>query len=153
MFLSDIFSMKTKNLIICGKANRDKSVAEIKPKNSELWLLGTDPREGADRYFELHGITVNHENVTTELPKEVYELGLPVNNSICALLVFAFIQGYKNITVLGAPMDAAPEYIEARPALAYVVGWLNATGVNVEWDVIPATLNYGKKKEKDEEES
>ena len=78
-----------KKLIICGKANMEKSVAEIKEKNSELWMCGTDKRDGADRYFELHGIKVKHENVTTELPAKVYELGLPVNNTICALLVFA----------------------------------------------------------------
>ena len=49
-------------LIICGKANMRKTAAEIREKNSDLWMLGTDPREGADKYFELHGIKVNHEN-------------------------------------------------------------------------------------------
>lgn len=135
-----------KKLIICGKANMEKSVAELKEKNSELWMCGTDSREGADRYFELHGISTNHQNVTRELQKEVYELGLPVNNTICALLVYAFISGYKNVSVIGAPMNANHEYIEQRPALAYVVGYLNASGMNIEWEGVPHTVNYGRKK-------
>ena len=135
-----------KKLIICGKANMEKSVAEIKEKNSELWMCGTDKREGADRYFELHGIKVKHENVTTELPAKVYELGLPVNNTICALLVFAYLSGYTKVTVLGAPMNATHEYIEQRPALAYVVGYLNASRMKIEWEGIPQTINYGNKK-------
>ena len=135
-----------KKLIICGKANMEKSVTEIKEKNSELWMCGTDCREGADRYFEFHGIKVNHENVTTELPKEVYELGLPVNNTICVLLAYAFICGYKKVSVVGAPMNATHEYIEQRPALAYVIGYLNASGMKIEWDAIPQTINYGNKK-------
>ena len=134
-----------KKLIICGKANMEKSVAEIKEKNSELWMCGTDSRTGADRYFELHGIKVNHENVTTELPKEVYELGLPVNNTICALLAYAFLSGYKKVSVVGSPMNATHEYIEQRPALAYVIGYLNASGMTIEWEGIPQTINYGIK--------
>ena len=134
-----------KKLIICGKANMERSIAEIKEKNSELWMCGTDPREGADRYFELHGIEVKHQNVITELPKKVYELGLPVNNTICALLVFAYLSGYTRVTILGAPMNATHEYIEQRPALAYIVGYLNASGMKIEWDAIPQTVNYGNK--------
>lgn len=145
--------MKTKTLIICGKANQEKSVAQIKEKNSELWMCGTDPRKGADRYFELHGITVEHENTTTELPKEVYELGLPVNNTICALLAFAFMQGWKKIKVVGAPMDATHEYIKDRAAVAYVVGWLNGMGYEVEWEGIPETISYGKKQKEEPEET
>lgn len=48
--------------------------------------------------------------------------------------------------VLGAPMNATHEYIEQLPALAYVVGYLNASGMKIEWEGIPQTINYGNKK-------
>ena len=142
--LYDIFNMK--KLIICGKANMEKSVAEIREKKCELWMLGTDPREGADRYFELHGINVTHPNTTYELPDEVYETGLPVNNSISAVLIYAWLSGYKEVSIVGAPMNSKLEYIEERPALAYVVGALAASGMKLEWDGMPENHNYGRNK-------
>ncbi len=143
-YLSDYLNMK--KLIICGKANMEKTVAEIRTKNCELWMLGTDPREGADRYFELHGIKTKHENTTYELPDSVYEMGLPVNNSVSALLIFAWISGYKDVSIVGAPMNAKAEYIEERPALAFVIGYLAALGMRLEWDGMVENLNYGMKK-------
>lgn len=143
-FLYDFIDMK--NLIISGKANITIPAEGLKKQGSELWLCGTDTREGADCYFELHGLGVPHQNVIRELPEEVYNQGLPVNNTICAMAVYAYLKGYKNIQIIGAPMDAKDEYLKQRPALAYVCGYLNAKGMNVIWDVIPETINYGKKK-------
>ena len=134
-----------KKLIICGKANIELSVDEFKEKNSELWMLGTDPREGADKYFELHGIKVNHENTVYELPDEVYQMGLPVNNSISALLILAFISGYKEISLVGCPMNSVKEYIEERPALAFLVGYFAGLGMKLEWDGMPEDKSYGYK--------
>ena len=135
-----------KKLIICGKANMEKTVAEIRTKNCELWMLGTDPRKGADKYFELHGIKVEHENTIYELPDSVYEMGLPINNSISALLVYAWISGYKEVSIVGAPMDSKDEYIHERPALAFVVGYIAAQGMKLEWDGMVENSNYGLRK-------
>ncbi|MCR4627388.1 MAG: hypothetical protein K5640_07035 [Treponema sp.] len=135
-----------KKLIICGKANIELAVDEFKEKNSELWMLGTDPRNGADKYFELHGIKVNHENTVYELPDEVYEQGLPINNSISALLIHGWLQGYKTIEIIGAPMNARDEYINERPSLAFVVGYIAAQGVKLSWDGMVENTDYGRKK-------
>ena len=78
-----------KDVIICGKANIGIPVEALRKGDAEFWMLGTDKREGADKYFELHGIKVEHENTFYELPDEVYNQGLPVNNSISALAIYA----------------------------------------------------------------
>jgi len=110
-------------------------------------MLGTDNREGADRYFELHGIKVEHENTAYELPDAVYNQGLPINNSISALLVYAVLSGYTNIAIVGAPMNARDEYIQERPALAFLVGYFAAKGIKLSWDGMVENLNYGKKRQ------
>lgn len=138
-----------KDLIILGKAPIKYSVSELKTSNNEIWMLGTDARAGGDKYFELHGIPVNHENVIYELPEKIYRLGLPINNSICALLVHAYLLGYKKISVIGAPMDAKNEYLQQKPAVAYICGWLFAKGVTVEWAYGPQNTNYGRMKPND----
>lgn len=141
-----------KRLIICGKANLNITATQLKTRGTELWMCGTDPRDGADKYFEFHGLKVPHDNVITELPEEVYSQGIPVNNTIAAMLVYAWLQGYKNVSVIGAPMNAKTEYLNQRPALAYVIGWLNAKGMNIEWEVIPLPVNYGFKSKKETED-
>ena len=118
-----------KDVIICGKANIGIPVEALRKGDAEFWMLGTDEREGADKYFELHGIKVEHENTFYELPDEVYNQGLPVNNSISALLVYAVLSGYTNISIVGAPMNARDEYIRERPALAFLVGYFAANNV------------------------
>ncbi len=120
-------------------------VENIREKNSEVWMCGTDTREGADWYFELHGLKVKHENVLYELPESVYRTQLPINNTICAMLVCAWIKGFTEVSVVGAPMNAKHEYIEQRAALAYVIGYLNASGMEISWEGVSETLNYGKK--------
>ena len=143
-----------KRLIICGKANRGETTADdFKAKGTELWMLGTDARKGADRYFELHGIKVEHKNVTYELPAKVYETGLPINNSISALLVYAWLEGYKDIKLVGCQMWAKHEYQEARPTLAYCIGYIAHDGVKVEWDGLPLNKFYGAKDKAPETET
>ena len=87
-------------VIICGKANRGIPVEALRKGDAEFWLLGTDEREGADKYFELHGIKVEHENTFYELPDEVYNQGLPINNSISALAIYAWMLGAKKISII-----------------------------------------------------
>lgn len=132
-------------LIICGCGNDEIPTDQVREDGYELWYLGVDRRDGADRYFELHGIEGRHPEATRELPDVVYQQGLPINNSICALLVFAWLKGYKDIKIKGSPMIAKSEYIEQRPALAYVVGFLNGHGIKVDWVDGPKNINYGRK--------
>lgn len=133
-----------KDLIIIGKAPINKDISELKKQNNELWLCGTDERKGGDLYFELHNIIVDHSNVIYSLPEEVYTMGLPVNNTISAMLIYAYIKGYKNIKIIGAPMVANDEYIAQRPALAYIIGFFNGKGLNIEWEHLPKNTNYGR---------
>lgn len=138
-------SLKCKKLIICGCGNDEIPTEEVREKGWELWYLGVDIRDGADRYFELHGLPGRHAEATRKLPEAVYEQGLPINNSICALLVYAWLEGYTDIKVKGSPMIAKREYVEQRPALAYTVGFLNGYGIKVDWTDGPQNINYGRK--------
>ena len=138
--------MKEKKLMICGKANRHLSVEQIREPDREIWMVGVDDREGADRYFELHGIKVKHPNTTYELPEEVYNQGLPINNSISAMLVYAWLLGYTDISIVGAPMVANDEYAQQRPALAFLVGYFAGLGLKLAWDGMVENNNYGKGK-------
>lgn len=133
-----------KELLILGKAPIKYKIRELKTSENEIWMLGTDPREGGDVYFELHGIKTNHPNTVYELPEVVYKQGLPINNSISALLIHAYLLGYKDINILGCPMDSRAEYITQKPALAYVVGYLNGKELNINWSHCPSNINYGK---------
>lgn len=133
-----------KELIILGKAPIKYKVSELKTSTNEIWMMGTDDRKGGDVYFELHGINVKHPNTIYSLPDQVYELDLPINNSICALLVHAYLLGYTNISIIGAPMEATHEYLQQKPAVAYICGWLKAKGISVKWSYGPSNTNYGK---------
>ena len=95
------------NLIICGKANQNVPVKKLRMnKTDEVWLCGTDIREGADLYFEIHGIKVPHKNVITKFEDEVIynESGISPSNTISGMMIYAWLKGYKNITLLGCPM-------------------------------------------------
>lgn len=135
------------NLIICGKANQDISVEKLKKnKTDEVWLCGTDSRPGADLYFEIHGIKVRHKDakVVTKFDPEIYSksnlVGLTVSNTISGELIYAWMHGYKNIEILGAPMQL-PEYLTQRGCVVQMVDYLNAHGLNVVWEDKMATVN------------
>lgn len=134
-----------KSLCICGTEPLGFSVEELHQKGFEIWMLGVDPREGADKYFELHGIASTHECIR-ELQDSIYEFGLPINNSISALIIHAYLLGYKEIHVLGSPMRGQEEYEQQRPALGFICGWVSAKGVFCDWVDIPRNLDYGRKK-------
>lgn len=134
-------------LIICGCGNDEIPTEQVREDGHELWYLGVDRRDGADRYFELHGIEGRHPEATRELPAAVYEQELPINNSICALLVYAWLEGYTDIKIKGSPMIARSEYVEQRPALAYITGYLNGQGIQVDWVDGPKNINYGRKRD------
>lgn len=134
-----------KKLIICGKGNDHIPLSQIREGDTKVWLHGTDPRDGADWYFELHGIDTGRENTVYKVPTTVYEQGLPINNTICAMLVCAWLMGYTEITIKGAPLETTEEYKEQKPAVAYIAGFLNAKGIKVKWDEGPQDKSYGRK--------
>ena len=134
-----------KKVVICGRSNRTVPTEEVREEGYELWYLGTETRDGGDKYYELHDIPCRHEGAIRKLPDEVYRQGLPINNSVTALMVYAWLEGYTEIKVKGNAMVAKVEYLEQRPAVAYVVGWLNGKGIHVEWTDGPKNINYGRK--------
>lgn len=136
---------KNKKVIICGRSNRARPTEEVREEGWELWYLGTETRDGGDKYFELHDIPCRHQGAIRELPDEVYTQGMPVNNSISALAVYAWLTGYTEIKIKGCAMVAKNEYLEQRPAVAYVVGFLNGKGIKCEWTDGPENINYGRK--------
>ena len=124
------------NLIICGKANQDIPVKKLRMKKTdEVWLCGTDIREGADLYFEIHGIKVPHKNVITKFDDEVIynESGISPSNTISGMMIYAWLHGYKNITLLGCPM-IIKEYPQQRITVVQLVHYLNRHGCNVVWE-------------------
>lgn len=124
------------NLIICGKANQDIPVKKLRMnKTDEVWLCGTDIREGADLYFEIHGINVPHKNVITKFDDEVIynESGISPSNTISGMMIYAWLHGYKNITLLGCPM-IIKEYPQQRITVVQLVHYLNRHGCNVVWE-------------------
>ena len=124
------------NLIICGKANQDIPVKKLRiNKTDEVWLCGTDIREGADLYFEIHGIKVPHKNVITKFDDEVIynESGISPSNTISGMMIYAWLHGYKNITLLGCPM-IIKEYPQQRITVVQLVHYLNRHGCNVVWE-------------------
>lgn len=124
------------NLIICGKANQDIPVKKLRMnKTDEVWLCGTDIREGADLYFEIHGIKVPHKNVITKFDDEVIynESGISPSNTISGMMIYAWLHGYKNIMLLGCPM-IIKEYPQQRITVVQLVHYLNRHGCNVVWE-------------------
>ena len=129
------------NLIICGKANQDIPVKKLRMnKTDEVWLCGTDIREGADLYFEIHGIKVPHKNVITKFDDEVIynESGISPSNTISGMMIYAWLHGYKNITLLGCPM-IIKEYPQQRITVVQLVHYLNRHGCNVVWEEMNMT--------------
>lgn len=134
-----------KGLVICGKSNSGIRTENIRIADFDLWMLGTDSRRGADKYFELHGIKSEHPNTVYTLPDEVYNMGLPVNCSIAAMLIYAYLYGYTDIVIKGAPMNATEEYLLQKPSVAFIAGWLKAKDVRVTWIDGLKNINYGKR--------
>lgn len=139
------------NLIICGKANQNKPVSKLKDSpEDEVWLCGTDRRRGADLYFEIHGIKVNHENVIRMFGEEIYynESGLSPSNTISGMLIYAWLHGYTDITLDGCPM-IAPEYVDHKATVVKLVRYLRDKGLKIKWEEEMATAK--KPAEKKEE--
>lgn len=135
-------------LVILGKA-----VDEIEVESDvDIWTLGTHDFAKADKYFEFHGKRTDHDEkkVIRNVPQSVIDnsnlYGIPLNNSITIMALWAWILGYRNISIVGCPMIATEEYLEQKPALAFAVGFLKGKGVNITWDGLPENTMYGVNK-------
>lgn len=137
-----------KTLFIFGKADSDfHDFNLIKKRNNEIWATGTDPRDGADKYFEFHGIEYKNRKMIRDVDFEVYVLSkiLPLNNSISLMIIQAVIWGYKDICVVGCPMNGNKEMEKEKPALAMVIGYCLGKGINIIWKDGPKKDFYLKK--------
>lgn len=144
--MSSKSTLRSKKVIICARGNDEIPTDQVREDGYELWMLGTDPRQGADKYWELHDLSTRYDDVAIRaLPDEVYQQGLPINNSVAALMVYAWLTGYTEIKVKGCAMIAKTEYIQQRPAVAYVAGFLNGKGIRCEWLDGPKNEDYGRK--------
>lgn len=136
-----------KKIVILGKGPRSISLKDIKSKGFEIWTVGTfdDPDENlVDRFFEWHGIEYKNRKMYRDYPDYLRNSDLPLNNSLCNMLLIAYHEGYKDIVVLGAPMELKEEYRVEKPALIYCIGYLNALGMNISYDQIPQSKHYGE---------
>lgn len=137
-----------KTLFIFGKADSDfYDFNLIKKRNNEIWATGTDPRDGADKYFEFHGIEYKNRKMIRDVDFEVYVLSkfLPLNNSISLMIIQAVIWGYKDICVVGCPMNGNKEMEKEKPALAMVIGYCLGKGINIIWNDGPEKKFYLEK--------
>jgi hypothetical protein len=138
--------MKEK-LAILGKGAMIHPEDYYKNLGYEIWTLGTAVLDGADRYYELHGIECGRECIRS-LSREVYETagadGIPVNNSISGMMMQAWLEGFRDIIVDGCPMQSTREYIEQRAAVGMMTGYLIGKGIRVRWTHAPVDISYGR---------
>lgn len=140
-----------KEVVILGKgpqwSEEFKSYCQTHSENDyEVWTVGTHPFPRASRYYEFHGLSYEASPMRKyirESPSEVYTIGVPVNNSITAIMLIAYLEGIKSFTILGCPMDTRTEYIAQKPALAECVGFLRGKGLNIVWSDEPKNEKYG----------
>jgi len=153
-----------KKLIILGKApvpGKQCLDAKVDFPDCEVWTVGTHKIKNADRYYEFHGLEVAGRKMVRDVSwwtKQKAE-ELPLNNSICVMLMEAYYEGYKDITILGSPMIARDEYIRQRAALALCIGYLRGWGygeeyyedyepLKIKWPDEPEKINYFERYQK-----
>lgn len=133
-----------RSLVIVGKAAFQSEIDALKNSGYEIWMLGTDTNDGADEYFEFHGLDFKNRIMTRSV-NHLVELTshlLPLNNSISIMLVEAYFRGYKNILLLGCPMDADEEMKKQKASVSMVVGYLLGRNVTVYWKEAPERKFY-----------
>lgn len=128
-----------KKLAIVGKAAEQSLVDSLKKCGFTIWMVGTDPKNDADEYFEFHGLDYQNRVMTREVNPIVREMSgiLPLNNSISVMLIEAYARNYKHVFVYGCPMDGSSEMKKQKPALALVIGFLLGLGLGVIWNEAP----------------
>lgn len=142
-------------LVLLGKARvpgkKGLDARDDWPGN-EVWTVGTAKINNADRYYEFHGLDYAGREMTRQLSPDAERLGriIPLNNSISAMLMEAYIEGYRDIRIAGCPMTASDEYVAQARSVAMAVGFLRgmsyargrAWQIKVVWDDEPARLDY-----------
>ena len=138
-----------KKLIILGKAPVQGKAgidAKVDYPDCEVWTVGTHKIKNADRYYEFHGLNVPGREMVRDVCEGVKKIAdiLPVNNSVCAMLMEAHYEGYSDITILGSPMIARDEYLKQRAALAMCIGYIRGAvfNTNIVWPDEPEKVNY-----------
>ena len=139
-----------KKLIILGKApvkGKQCLDAKVDFPDCEVWTVGTHKIEHADRYYEFHGLDVKGREMVRDVSWQTRQKAelLPLNNSICVMLMEAYYEGYEDITILGSPMIAKDEYVKQRAALAICIGYIRGLSqdcVSVKWPDEPEKINY-----------
>lgn len=139
-----------KKLIILGKATVQGKTgidAKVDYPDCEVWTVGTHRIKNADRYYEFHGIDVPGREMVRDvcLGTRIAAQHLPVNSSVCAMLIEAYYEDYKDIEILGSPMVARDEYLKQRAALAMCIGYIRGAshgGVTIVWPDEPERVNY-----------
>jgi hypothetical protein len=146
-----------KKLIILGKApvkGTQGFDARVDFPDCEVWTVGTHRIENADRYYEFHGLPISADRpVFRDVSDDVKAVSslLPVNNSISAMLLEAYFEGYRDIEILGCPMIAKDEYQKQKPALAMCIGFClgnSRDSFQISWDGAPELVNYYERYQK-----
>ena len=120
-------------LVILGKApvaGKKGVYAHDDWPGCEVWTVGTAKIGGADRYYEFHGLEYRGRAMWTRISGKAQFLStlLPLNNSVCAMLAEAWAENYTDITLAGCPMSTQQEYIEQKPAVGMMIGFLRGIG-------------------------
>ncbi len=146
-----------KKLIILGKApvkGTQGIDAKVDFPDCEVWTVGTHKIKHADRYYEFHGLPTSADRpVFRDVSNDVKAVSslLPVNNSVSAMLLEAYFEGYKDIEILGCPMIARDEYQKQKPALAMCIGFClgnSRDSIQISWDGAPELVNYYERYQK-----
>lgn len=146
-----------KKLIILGKApvaGKRGIDAKVDFPDCEVWTVGTHKIKNADRYYEFHGLALSTDRpVFRDVSNDVKAVSslLPVNNSISAMLLEAYFEGYKDIEILGCPMIARDEYLKQKPALAMCIGFClgnSRDNIQISWDGAPENVRYYERYQK-----
>lgn len=135
-------------LAIIGTA---RMVSESERKfYDQVWTIGRLGIE-ADLYICLHGEhSIHPEKDRTWTDADLQEViqrypSFPLTNSISIMLalvtywvesghVIGNLQGLERVDILASPLISNSEYKEQRPSVAFWVGYLQALGVEVNWE-------------------
>jgi len=121
------------NLVICGNS---RPIPQEEFEECECWALGVGKVEGADRYYELHGLPCKDPCYRMEdIPiAALHRIGLPLTNSICIMLAHAVLEGrFSSITIKGSPLRAR-EYKDRQADLAFICGYAKGCGSSIRWE-------------------
>jgi len=125
--------MLSSGLVICGNS---RPIPQEELEGYEVWALGVGKVEGADRYYELHGLESKTPCYRMEdIPIEaLHRIGLPLTNSICIMLAHAVLDGrFSYICIKGSPLRAR-EYKDRQADLAFICGYAKGRGISIQWE-------------------